>query len=296
MNDYFLNNSITTMNTNSFEYYLKDSGLALRTIEENVKDIERFEQWAIQENYTDIAHLNYNELLKYVQYLKSKKLSIQTVNIRVCSIRKYYDHLKEEGIIEINPARHLHIKGQMQRITENPLTYTDLETLYNQYAEYSKDKRNRLRSLSMLGLIVWQGLHGGELGKIEVQHINLNNGTVYIPGTRRSNSRELKLEAKQIIVLNDYLNALPIDQTCLFVASRTSNIINWLLGELRGLNPVIRNVQHIRASVFLYWLKMYDKRQVQYMAGHRLINSIQHYEVQELDSLTDMLSKHHPFG
>ncbi len=284
------------MNTTSFEYYLKDSGLALRTIEENVKDIERFEQWAIQENYTDIAHLNYNELLKYVQYLKSKELTISTVNIRVCSVRKYYDHLKEEGIIEINPARHLHIKGQIQRITENPLTYTQLETLYNQYAEYSKEKRNRLRSLSILGLIIWQGLHSGELKKIEVKHIKLDNGTAYIPGTRRSNSRELKLEAKQIIVLHDYLNTLPISQTHLLESRRAENIINWLLGELKGLNPVIRNVQHIRASVFLHWLKMYDKRQVQYMAGHRYISSMQYYEVQELDSLTDMLTKHHPFA
>ncbi|NTW34465.1 MAG: site-specific integrase, partial [Bacteroidetes bacterium] len=84
------------MNTKSFEYYLKDSGLAVRTVEENIRDIEHFEQWAIQENYTDMEHLNYNELLKYVQYLKNKGLSISTVNIRVCSARKYYDHLKEE--------------------------------------------------------------------------------------------------------------------------------------------------------------------------------------------------------
>jgi len=284
------------MNTKSFEYYLKDNGLAARTVEENMKDIKRFEQWAIQEDYTDMAYLNYNELLKYVQHLKSKGLSISTVNIRVCSVRKYYDHLKEEGVIEINPARHLHIKGQMQRITENPLSYTELETLYNQYAEYSKEKKYHIRNLSMLGLIIWQGLHSGELRKIEVKHIKLNNGTAYIPGTRRSNSRELKLEAKQIIVLHDYLNTLPINQTCMFNKNRVSNIINWLLGELRGINPVIRNVQHIRASVFLHWLKMYDKRQVQYMAGHRYISSMQYYEVQELDSLTDMLTKHHPFS
>ncbi|NTW32535.1 MAG: site-specific integrase [Bacteroidetes bacterium] len=284
------------MNTKSFEYYLKDSGLAVRTVEENIRDIEHFEQWAIQENYTDIAHFNYNELLKYVQYLKNKGLSISTVNIRVCSARKYYDHLKEEGIIEINPARHLHIKGQMQRVTENPLTYTQLEILYNQYAEYSKEKKYHIRNLSILGLIIWQGLHSGELKKMEVQHINLNNGTAYISGTRRSNSRELKLEAKQIIVLHDYLDTLPINQTYLIENRRAENIINWLLGELKGLNPVIRNVQHIRASVFLYWLKMYDKRQVQYMAGHRYISSIQYYEIQELEGLTDMLTKHHPFS
>jgi site-specific recombinase XerD len=35
---------------------------------------------------------------------------------------------------------------------------------------------------------------------------------------------------------------------------------------------------------------------VQYMAGHKYIGSTEMYEVQEMESLTDALSKHHPFG
>ncbi|HET6244522.1 MAG TPA: hypothetical protein VFF35_08400 [Bacteroidia bacterium] len=41
---------------------------------------------------------------------------------------------------------------------------------------------------------------------------------------------------------------------------------------------------------------MYDKRQVQYMAGHKWISSTENYEVQELTGLTDLLTKHHPFS
>jgi len=74
---------------------------------------------------------------------------------------------------------------------------------------------------------------------------------------------------------------------------------NWmtrLTEELKGINATIKNAQHIRASVILHWIKMYGKRQVQYMAGHRWIGSTQNYEVQEMDSLTDLLTKHHPFS
>ena len=35
-----------------FYYYLKDSGLAERTISEHLKDITRFEQWAKENNLT----------------------------------------------------------------------------------------------------------------------------------------------------------------------------------------------------------------------------------------------------
>jgi site-specific recombinase XerD len=283
------------MNTQSFYYWLKDNRLAERTIEENVKDLVRFSAWAGENNFTEIERMNYNEVLQYVQHLKKQSLSIHTINIRVNSIRKYYDHLKEEGTIEKNPARHLRIKGQIKKVIENPFTYTELETLYDQYAEYSSGKNNQTRSLAILGLMIWQGLHSGELEKMEVKHIKLNSGNIYIPSTRRSNNRELKLEAKQIIVLHTYLNALPATQEKLFEGS-FKNWITRLTDELKGINTQVKNAQHIRASVILHWIKMYGKRQVQYMAGHRWISSTQNYEVQELDSLTDQLMKHHPFS
>lgn len=283
------------MNTESFRYYLKENNLAERTIQENIKDIIRFNEWATAENFTSIVQMNYNELLKYVQYLKKQALTVQTINIRVNSLRKYYNHLKDEGIIEKNPAKHLRIKGELQRITENPLSYTQLEELYTKYSEYSKEKEYHLRNLAMLGLMIGQGVHSGEIKAMEVKHIQLNNGVAYIPSTRRSNSRTLKLEARQIITLHTYLNTLPANQEKLFEGS----VNNWmfrLANELKGINPMIKNAQHVRASVVLHWIKMYDKRQVQYMAGHRYINSTKHYEVQEMDSLTDMLTKYHPFS
>src|ERR1035438_9261770 len=236
------------MNTQSFYYWLKDNHLAEGTIKENVKDIVRFLTWARENNFTEIARMNYNELLLYVQHLKTQSLSIHTINIRVGSIRKYYDHLKEEGEIEKNPARHLRIKGQIKKVTENPLSYTQLETLYNQYAEYSKEKEYHIRNMVLLGLMIWQGVHSGELEKMEVRHVKLNSGLVYIPSTRRGNNRELKLSTLQIIPLHSYLNGLPKEQEKLFIGD-THNLVYSRVAELKGINPQIKNAQHIRASV-----------------------------------------------
>ena len=74
------------------------------------------------------------------------------------------------------------------------------------------------------------------------------------------------------------------------------NLVSLLTEELKGINPQIKNALHIRASVILHWLRLHNKRQVQYMAGHKYINSTEMYKVQELGTLTDALSKHHPFG
>lgn len=292
----------------NFEHYLKDIGLSQSTINEQVKNMERFITWTKENNYSEISSLRYTDLLGYVQHMKGRELSIQTQNIRIDSIRKYFEHLKEEGIVESNPARRLHIKGKIKTVIQNPLTYTELEQLYHIYSKpkeqyrIERDRRAHQRNTIILGLMIWQGIHSGELKKIETTHVKLDEGIIYIPGSRRSNGRELKLEARQIITLHQYIeqqfkkspprgdlegHLFPIN---------ANNTITHIVNELQGVNPIIKNAQHIRASVILHWLRMYDKRTVQYMMGHKWISSTEHYEVQELEGLTDLLTKHHPFS
>lgn len=47
--------------------------------------------------------------------------------------------------------------------------------------------------------------------------------------------------------------------------------------------------------IYCSFLKQHNKRQVQYMAGHKYISSTEAYVIQEMDTLQDELSKHHPF-
>jgi len=223
------------------------------------------------------------------------------MNIRINSIRKYFEHLIEEGQIENNPVRRLRIKGAIQKIIVSPLTYTELESLYQEYVKPKDRYREEKHKLAhqrdgiILGLMIWQGIHSGELRKIETGHVNLDEGIIYIPSTRRSNGRELKLDSRQIVALHGYLTQASFKGEKLFDI-HPANTVQSLVGSLKGINPIIKNAGHIRASVILHWIKMYNKRQVQYMIGHKHISSTEKYEVQELETLTDQLMKHHPFS
>jgi integrase/recombinase XerD len=147
--------------------------------------------------------------------------------------------------------------------------------------------------------MVYQGLHSGDLGRLEVGHIRLDEGRVYVPGGARSNGRELALSITQILVLDKYLHQVrsrfgPPGER-LFQGDVSGHLAAIVPG-LQKINPSVRNALHLRASVILGWLKVHNKRQVQYMAGHRHIESTERYSLQEMDSLTDQLAKHHPFG
>lgn len=292
--------------TEQFKSYLQEKRYSPSTVNAHLQNIGYFLQWIEQTGLYEAENIHYNDLLNYVQHEQQRNVLVQTINIRLGSISKYYEFLKKENIVTKNPAKTLRIKGKAKTVIEQPLKYDELETLYHTYKSLRKESLHQHktnlaheRNIVITGLLVWQGLHSGELQKLEVTHINLSEGIIYIPSTSRSNSRELRLHTQQILPLHHYLHYTreqlkpKIEE---LLPGNVHNIINLLTEELKGINPKIKNALHIRASVILHWLKQHNKRQVQYMIGHKYIDSTERYKVQELESLTEALSKHHPFG
>lgn len=292
-----------------FKEYLQQRSFRESTINGHLQNVGYFMQWLQTNGMYEAENISYNDLLNYVQHEKEKQIETATLNLRLTSVSKYFDYLKESGSITRNPARTLRIKGSLKKVIEQPLKYADLEKLYNEYKALQKEVPNHIkekstlahqRNIVIVGLLVWQGLHSGELEKLEVNHINLNEGTIYIPSTARSNNRTLKLSTQQILTLHTYIHGGTRDKQKPkgeeLLPGNLHNTVSLLSEELKGINPQIKNALHIRASVILHWLRQHNKRQVQYMAGHKYINSTEAYEVQELETLTDQLTKHHPFG
>ncbi|MCK7560220.1 hypothetical protein MKQ70_37055 [Chitinophaga sedimenti] len=50
----------------------------------------------------------------------------------------------------------------------------------------------------------------------------------------------------------------------------------------------------MRASVIVHWLRKYDLRTVQYMAGHKYVSSTEAYRKYLLDGLQADVMKYHP--
>lgn len=293
--------------TEAFKLYLEEQEkLSTRSIAEHLLNIKRFEIWAKEQHYTEIDLITYLELLGYVQHEKERGLKVQSVKLRLGSLKKYFEYLKHIGLIEKNPTRKIKLKGELKTITQNVLSYTELEQLYNDYLKLEeKQSNNKLtpfvkqRNNILTGLLIWQGAVSGEIEKIQLEHINFEQGTIYIPKSRRGASRDLKLFNNQILQLYKYINEsrqhLSPKQNEL-IPGNVNNHIYYILEELKGINQKINNASQLRASMIIHWIKVHGKRQAQYMAGHKYISSTEKFELQEIDSLTDTLLKHHPFG
>lgn len=293
--------------TEQFKDYLFERRYRESTVNAHLQNIGYFLKWIAATGLCEIENVQYNDLLNYVQYEQGQNKDVSTINLRISSISKYFEFLKQVGSLSRNPARTLRIRGKVKTVIQNPLKYDELLNLYNSYKGLQKQSLRQhktdlahSRNIIIVGLLIWQGLHSGELGKLEVNHVNLSEGIIYIPSTARSNSRELKLSTQQILTLHNYIHGGVRDQLKPkgdeLLVGNLHNTINLLTEELKGIYPQIKNALHIRSSVILHWLRQHNKRQVQYMAGHKYITSTEMYQVQELETLTEQLSKHHPFG
>jgi len=278
-----------------------------KSIEEHIKNMACFTRWAQSQGIADIERISYTDLLNYVQCEKERGLKIQTVKVRLNSISKYYEYLKHIGLLEKNPTKKIKLKGEIKTVTQNQFTYSELEQLYNDYLKlppaperynklspYIKQKNNLLA-----GLMIWQGAVSGEIKKMLLEHVNLEEGIIYIPKKGRGAGRQLKLLPKQVLQLYQYINEVrpklntKADE---LLPGYISDQCGAVISQLKGINQKVINAAQLRASMIIHWIKVHGKRKAQYMAGHKYINSTERFELQELDSLTDTLMKHHPFS
>jgi len=80
---------------------------------------------------------------------------------------------------------------------------------------------------------------------------------------------------------------------CLYKSSN-SNILHHLFADIQKYSPGLKNATQIRSSLISHWLKHYNLREVQYMAGHKYVSSTERYNLNKLENLKSKLIKYHP--
>jgi integrase/recombinase XerD len=301
-----------------FGNFLQEIGNSETTTCQKLNYAGYFLSWLESERLLP-GDVRYNDLLNFIDYCHLEGDSKRLINSKLRSIRGFYEYLKTKDKSIVNPAASLQVKGVSQRLPSGITGYTLLESLCQSYPDKTlRQKRNKV----ILGLLVYQGVTTGELHRLETTDVKLKQGKIHVPGTRKSGSRELGLKPFQVLEMHEYLEKvrprilreLKVPRPArkpgkmnqdrlkdqLFISINGSeHIKNSLLHMFRGIqktHPEIRNPKQIRASVITWWLKSYNLRQVQYMAGHKYVSSTERYQLNNLDKLQSKLEKYHPLA
>ncbi|UXX79435.1 site-specific integrase [Reichenbachiella carrageenanivorans] len=263
---------------------------------------DHFVKWLESENLT-VETCEYVDLLSYVKLLKQKERSTHTLNSYIRGVKYYYEYLQGRNEITRNPARRLYIKGDTYQLPSDLLNKKELNTIYVDYpTETIVQKRNK----TLLGLAIYQAMRLDELEAIEPGDIDLHKGTVYIKKTGRAMKRTLKLEAHQILPLQEYIKEIlpqlreksPIKSEKLIFSTGSNPGIKEMVcdlnKQLRKRYPRYKNLMHIRSSVIALWIEQKNIIEVQYMAGHNNINSTERYKRVSMQDLKKSLDQFHP--
>jgi len=290
---------------NDYENYLKKR-FKPRTSLNDLNVLKLFNNW-LDEQKIAVLELQTEDILNYIHYCREKGNKHSSIQVKLQSIRHYFDYLYHNKIIPNNPMQHLTIKTQAQSILSDLLEESQLDYIYNHYKGKTKTHhRNKI----ILSLAIYQALSVKDLAGLKVEHLDLDQGEINLPGHSRGKARKLQLKSFQIIELHNYLTVFrpKLLQTRkgfygqanddLILTSRKGfnfkDIRQQFTIDLRKQFPFFKSFQQIRRSVIVLWLKPYNLRQVQYMAGHGSIQTTEKYTISQIDDLKEEVNKFHP--
>lgn len=295
-----------------FTEYLESLGQSKRTIEVHQTELFYYLNYC-EDQGIEAEESTFGDIITYVKHLQQRGLKQITIKHYINSLKHYFNWVVKRQLRQDNPTGNIEIRGVKRRQLHDIIKRPELEAIYESYQTPEKAhtilsvlgaKRNK----AMLGLMIWQGLGSSELGRLTVKDIKLREGKIYVPGDRKSNERELRLEPEQIIDLMQYtlqsreklLEITKSQSDHLFISTSgnnsLNNTINRLIQKLQAINGRIKNAKQIRASVIVHWLKHYNLREVQYMAGHRYVSSTENFLINDVDDLSEDIIKFHPLG
>jgi integrase/recombinase XerD len=284
-----------------FRQYLRDAGISRTTAESYHYFIEKQFKLYLHSAGLQPEQLSYGHLLEYINQRKSTGKSPKTINLELCKISYYLEFLEVPNI-----AESLRVKGVQRHIPHDLFTEKQLDSIYNNFphsrnAWTHEDTLKRFHII--LGLKIYQAIQTAELQKLELQHLKPEAGKIYIPSTARTNKRTLDLKPFQVLPLHEYIRterqklyteSKLEDDNRVFPKARLKRGMPVIKNMINRYQPGLKSLYQIRASVITNWLRHYNLRQVQYMAGHKYVSSTEYYRTDTLENLQKDIGKYHP--
>ncbi|MBD3182972.1 tyrosine-type recombinase/integrase [Candidatus Poribacteria bacterium] len=295
--------------TMSFKRYRQAGGYSESSIKVQDSHISQLLSWCTLQSI-EPQGITYNQVLEFIDHQRKRGIKHQSIAGMVNSIRIYFDYLVEIGCATHNVFRRIRLRQAGRRALPQVLSQQQLEKIYQAFANlplwHHRSSRARLihqRDTVVLGLMIFQGLDSGQLSRLEPAHLNLEKGTLYVPSGRKSNARILDMHTMQVLAMKTYLDKtrpqlIQMQKqdpgAYLFMVKKPGEMVARIMRGVKRIDPQVTGSRQIRSSVIMGWLKRYNIRQVQYMAGHKSIRTTESYRLQDLTDLTRQLELFHP--
>ena len=284
-----------------YERYLKDEKHAsANTVSSYMRDLKQFASY-IAERQLELTQVTQERISTYLDYLSGQGKSPATVSRGLASIKGFYHHLLDQGVVEENPAIHVAAVKAEKKLPQ-VLTGKEVERLL---AQPKCTDMKGYRDKAMLEVLYATGMRVSELIDLNVSDVNLDQGIVKCTTSRKTRSIPLYPAAQKAlrVYMDEHRDFLltDSDEPALFVNVNGTRI------SRQGFWKILKHYQetaHIDKDITPHTLRHSfavhllengaDLRSIQEMLGHADISSTQIYTHVIKHQLKDVYQKAHP--
>lgn len=306
----------TPMNT-SFNAYVDQFGhwltvekaYSANTVESYLRDLREFSEFVAQKGVDTPGQLGPQSIRAFVYSLHGKNKS-SSVARKLSALRTFFRYLLREKVLFHDPAIGISMPKQGNYMP----VFLTVDEVFSLIEAPRQEEPFYARDRAILEILYSTGIRVAELAGLDLSRFDFENGMVRIIG-KGSRERLVPVGNPAVEALNAYLplrNRLlqerllrghTIDDNAVFLNVRGSRLTTRSVERLVSVYAeragiASRVTPHaLRHSFATHLLEMgVDLRSVQELLGHVSLSTTQKYTHLNLDYLTEIYDKAHPFA
>lgn len=258
---------------NQYINYLLKSGKSQNTAIAYKKDLEQFAGYLASLEKTDIRELKKEDIDGFIKKILSDNYTKKSASRKLNSIRSFFRYLKNEGVINQNPALEVsHPKYTQQP----PRVLTKLE--YRALRDFAK---NNPRIYAMIEILLQTGIKISELANLKIDDIKDNYLVVKIGNQYREvplnksakKAIDAYLKTKNSPKSNDYLFTTKTNKP--MIVRNIRQIISRCFQEVEIGNATVND---LRNTFIVHQLSAgVSAEYVAKIVGHKRLSSTERY-------------------
>ena len=286
----------------AYENYLtKVKQASSNTISSYMRDIRQFAQWLRDEADADVVDATQLNISDYLDHLETQGRSGATKSRALASLKNFYSYLISSGFLNETPVKEVKVERGEKKLPQI-LPSREVELLL---AQPSATDAKGVRDRAMLQVMYATGIRVTELINLDVEHVNLELGTIRCVGGKKT--RAIPLYSEALKALTAYLKEVrgvmvaDLREKALFVnvnGSRMSRQGFWkILKHYQTTAHIEKEIgpHTLRHSFAVHLLENgADIGSVQELMGHSDISSTQLYTQMVDQKLKQVYARCHP--
>lgn len=181
-----------------FLNYLKDRSRASATILAYGKDIDQLVEYLKSLGKLDLLDVTTEDLTSFMAKLAKENYTTKSISRKTNSTKTFFKFLKSQGLVSQDPAAPLeHPKFE----NKPPRILTKLE-----YRALRDTARADTRMLAVIELLLQTGVRIGELARVRVEDVDLDQSTLHVPPFEDTRERTIPLTKPATEAVQNYLN------------------------------------------------------------------------------------------